>query len=793
MEIIKPIEKEMKESYIDYAMSVIVGRALPDVKDGLKPVHRRILYTMYLMGNFHNKPYKKSARIVGECLGKFHPHGDSAVYDAMVRMAQDFSMRYPLIDGQGNWGSVDGDSAAAMRYTEARLSQLAEEMLKDIDKDTVDFVPNFDGSLNEPVVLPSKVPNLIINGSSGIAVGMATNMPPHNLRETIDALILLIDNPTASLEDIMEKLPGPDFPTGGVIVGKKGIINAYMYGKGSITLRAKTEIVENEKGAQIRITEFPYQTNKAQTITAIANLVKAKKLEGIKDIKDLSDRRGLLVVIDIEKGYDPNVVLKNLYKHTDLEKNIGVINLALVDGVPRLLGIKQLLTKFIDFRREVVLRRTKFDLKKAEERRHIVKGLIIAVNNIDQTVKIIRESKDPKEALQSLKISFGITEKQAKAILDMRLQRLTGLEREKLDTELKQLERDIEKYNEIIENEKVLMNVIKQELIEIKERFGDDRKTEIIEDDGEVIENDELVHDEPVVIIMTKKGYIKRVLLKEYRQQGRGGKGVIGIRTDSDIVKDVIVAKNRDWLLVFTEDGKLYWLKAYRIPEMGRYAMGRHIKNLLNIQSDVRAVIPVREWDGYLFTVTEKGIVKRTRLSAYSHPRVTGIIALKLKENDKVVDVKKTSGNDDIVIITKNGMAIRFGESDVREMGRTAHGVTGIRLKNDDKVVALCIAKDQILTITEEGYGKRTDVNLYRKQHRGGHGVIGIKTTKGKVVSAHNVTDNDEVILLSSSGRMVRIPVNTISKVGRNTQGVRLMKLDDDEKIVASAVVKGDL
>ncbi|MCD6227492.1 DNA gyrase subunit A [Candidatus Micrarchaeota archaeon] len=791
MEIIKPVEKEMKESYIDYSMSVIVGRALPDVRDGLKPVHRRILYAMYSMGNVHNKPYKKSARIVGEVLGKYHPHGDTAVYDSMVRMAQEFSMRYVLIDGQGNFGSVDGDSAAAMRYTEARLSQLGESMLKNIEKDTIDFIPNFDGTLNEPTVLPTRIPNLIINGSSGIAVGMATNMLPHNLNEVIDALILLIDNPNSSLDDIIKHLPGPDFPTGGIIMGRRGILSAYAHGRGSITVRAKTEIVETKKGAQIRITELPYQTNKANMISKIATLVKNKKLEGIRDIKDMSDRRGLLVIIDIEKGYDANVVLNNLYKHTDLEKNFGVINLALVNGVPRLLNMKQLLTKFIEFRREVVLRRTKFDLAKAEERRHIVQGLIIAVNNIDDTVRIVKQANDPKDAAEQLMAQFGITDKQAKAILDMKLQRLTGLERNKLDSELKELEDKIREYKNIIENDNVLMNVIKEELVEVKNKFGDKRRTEISEDFEEVIEDDELVNDEAVVIILTQNGYVKRVPLDEYKAQGRGGKGVIGIKTKEDMVKDIITAKNRDWLLVFTDNGKVYWLKTYRIPEMGRYAQGRHIKNLLQIgDANVRAVIPVREWDGYLFTVTEKGVVKRTRLSAYSHPRATGIIALKLKEGDRVVDVKKTSGTDDVIIITHNGMAIRFDENDAREIGRTGQGVRGIRLRGDDKVVSLCIAKGQILTITEQGYGKRTNVDNYRKQHRGGHGVIGIKTVKGRVVSAHNVSDDDEVILLSSSGRMVRIPVNSIREVGRNTIGVRLMRLDEGENVVASTVIK---
>ncbi|MCC7570433.1 DNA gyrase subunit A [Candidatus Micrarchaeota archaeon] len=795
-ELIKPIEKEMKESYIDYSMSVIIGRALPDVRDGLKPVHRRILFAMHAMGNTHSKAYKKCARIVGETLGKFHPHGDLAVYNSLVRMAQDFSMRYELIDGQGNFGSVDGDSAAAMRYTEARLSKISDEILKDIEKETVNFTDNFDGSLQEPVVLPTKIPTLLVNGSSGIAVGMATNMLPHNLGEVVDALIMTIDTPSVDLTEILKVLPGPDFPTGGTIMGKNGILNAYKNGRGSIRVNAKAEIVETKKGMQIRITELPYQTNKASLIGKIASLVKHKKLEGVRDIRDMSDRRGMLVLVDIDKGFDPDVVLKNLYQLTDLSKTYGIINLAIVNGIPKQLNMKQLLNNFIDFRRDIVLKRTKFDLKKAEERKHLVEGLITCVNNIDETVKIVKQSNDPKEASEKLMSRFNLSEVQAKAILDMKLQKLTGLERSKLEDELKDLQIKIKAYKTIIDNESVLMQVIRDELLEIKEKYGDKRKTEISNQVFETFDNDELVNDDQVVIILTQDGYVKRVQMDEYRAQGRGGKGVIGMKTKEDMVDDIIAVKNRDWLLVFTEDGKVYWIKAYQIPEMGRYAKGRHIKNLLQVgDSKVRTVIPVNnDWKGYLFAVTEKGYVKRTELKAYSHPRSNGIIALSLRENDRVVGVKRTEGEDDIIIITHKGLAIRFDERDARSMGRTAQGVRGIRLKKEDRVVALCVAKDQTLTITENGYGKRTAIEDYRKQKRGGKGVIGIKTTKGNVVSAHNVTDEDEVILLSTSGKIVRIAVNSIRVVGRNTVGVRLMRLDLEasETVVASSVVASD-
>ncbi len=1226
MEIQRSIEKEMKESYIDYAMSVIVGRALPDVRDGLKPVHRRILYAMYGMGNVHNKPHKKCARVVGETLGKYHPHGDTSVYNAMVRMAQDFSMRYTLVDGQGNFGSVDGDSAAAMRYcvtgetliptnkgmvpiqeiakgkenkinieilsfngkqnkttkffnsgkhniikieteqgynirgsknhpllcweiengkpklkwkllenikegdivilnrnyslfntnetmldkyypnkktykkevelpkkmnddiafllgslvaegsfhqkqvifnnkdieyynkiktiakkqfkgielyernikgnckemsiyhqkavqflinlgllnvrsdkkeipkiiykskkkyiksflkglfegdgsvsikkdkrhngksielnynskskklieqlkilllqfgivttkpyvdkrnncykliisgyqnvmnyyknigfyskrkndrlkyienlnanrmsktdyipflsqylrskytssfirknnfnrynllnknykrlkqildkedialidmlikhnyffnkikikineknkesvysikvnsnchsfigngfinhnTEARLSRIAEEILKDIEKDTIKWTSNFDDSLKEPTILPARIPNLLINGSSGIAVGMATNILPHNLNEVIDALNLLIKDPNIELHEILKVLPGPDLPTGGIIMGKAGIYNAFKNGHGSIKVRAKTEILEAKKGYQIRVTELPYQVNKSEMVIKIAKLIKDKKLEGIRDIRDLSDRRGMLVIIDIEKGYDPSVVLSNLFKYSDLQRSYGIHNLALVDGVPRLLGIRKMLQKFIEFRQEIVMKRTQYDLNKAEERKHIVDGLIIAVNNIDDTIKIVKQSNDTKDATEKLIARFTITEIQAKAILDMKIHKLTGLERDKLENELKQLNEMIKTYLNIIENEDVLMQVIKDELSDIKTKYGDGRKTIISTQELEDIDNDELVNDEPVVIILTTNGYLKRISQEEYKAQHRGGKGIIGIKTKEDMVKDVITAMNRDWLLVFTDDGKVHWIKTYKIPEMGRYALGRHIKNLLNVDAEVCSIIPVREWDGFLFTVTKKGRIKRTKLNEYSRPRSGGIIALSLKNEDKVMDVKRTSGKDDVIIITQNGKSIRFDENDARSMGRTAAGVRGIRLKKSDSVIALCVARDVILTITEQGYGKRTNIDEYRKQNRGGSGVINIKTVKGKVVSAHNVTNDDEVILLSSIGKIVRIPVKDIREVGRNTIGVRIMRIDDNDYIVASAVIKGE-
>ena len=788
--IIRPIEKEMKESYIDYAMSVIVGRALPDVRDGLKPVHRRILYSMDQLSNYHNKPYKKCARIVGDTLGKYHPHGDQSVYNALVRMAQDFSMRYQLIDGQGNFGSIDGDSAAAMRYTESRMSRIAEEMLTDIDKKTVKMTENFDGTLKEPTVLPVTIPNLVVNGSTGIAVGMATNMLPHNLGETIEVLKMLIDNPQTTIEEIIAVMPGPDLPTGGILLGNYGVKSIFEKGRGSIIVRAKTEIVIKDKGSLIKIYEFPYMVNKANTIEKIAILIKNKKIEGIRDIKDLSDRKGILVEIDITRGYEPNVVLNNLFKHTDLEKHYGVINLALVNNVPRQLGIKQLLNKFIDFRKEIVTKRTQFDLDKAEERKHIVDGLIIAVNNIDKMIKTIKAADNPQHAAIELIKLFTVSDKQAKAILEMKLQKLTGLEREKLDKERNELEKLITWLRSILDNESILMKLIRDEFVEIKNKYGDDRRTTISNEVFGDIDDDSLVNDEPVVIILTDGGYIKRVSLEEYRSQARGGKGVIGLKANEDIVKDVIAARNRDWLLVFTDDGKVRWIKAYRIPQMGRYAQGRHIKNLLNTETtNVRAIIPVTKWEGYLITLTEKGFIKRTKLEEYSRPRSGGIIALKLREGDKVIDVKKTTGEDDIVMITRNGMAIRFDENDARKMSRVTQGVTGMRLKNDDKVIAACVARDQILTIIEEGYGKRTMISNYRTQKRGGYGVIDIKTDRGKVISAHNVTDDHEVILLSKKGMMVRMPVKDIRQVGRNTKGVRVMRLNEDDVIISSTII----
>ncbi|VVC01289.1 DNA gyrase subunit A [uncultured archaeon] len=794
------IEKEMKTSYLDYAMSVIVGRALPDVRDGFKPVHRRILHAMYELGNTHDKPYKKSARVVGETLGKYHPHGDLAIYESMVRMAQDFSMRYPIIDGQGNFGSVDGDSAAAMRYTEVRLNRFAEEMLADIEKETVDFTPNFDATLKEPTVLPSRVPNLLVNGSSGIAVGMATNMPPHNLGETVDALVAVIDKPEITLDALFSVIRGPDFPTGGFIIGRRGIAEAYSTGKGSIRVRGKAEIITagKEKKAQIVISELPYQVNKSEFVKNVAELARDKKIEGISDISDRSDREGMHVLIELKKDANADVVLNQLYAHTALEGTFGINNLALVNSEPKVLPLLSLLHEFIKHRREVVRRRSAFDLSVAKERKHIVEGLLVALAKIDDVVKAIKAAKNAQHAREVLMSGYALSQKQADAILEMKLSKLTALETGKLHDEDAELSKTIKFLAEVLADEKKIYGIIKNELLEVRQKYADKRRTQIIEDDGEV-ELEDLIAEEEVAVIITKDDYIKRVSMSEYKAQKRGGKGVIGSETkEEDTIKDVMLASTHDYLLFFTDKGDVHWLKVHRIPAGGRYAMGKAIVNLLELEgAKISAWVKTREFkeNEYLVMLTRNGIVKRSSMADYSRPRKGGIIAISLKENDHLIDAKKTDGKRQIIIATSEGLAIRFSEEEVREIGRTGQGVIGIRLEKGDSVVGMALDESEtLLTVTENGYGKKTDISEYRLQSRGGKGVINIKThgRNGKVVAIASVKDSDQLLLVSSGGKMIRMAVSGISVIGRNTGGVRLMKLDEKEKIVAMDKVAGE-
>ncbi len=796
-----PIEDELQKSYLEYAMSVIIGRALPDIRDGLKPVHRRILFAMHELGNVYNKPYKKSARIVGEVIGKFHPHGDAAVYDTIVRMAQDFSLRYPLIDGQGNFGSVDGDPPAAMRYTEVRMARIASEFLADIDKDTVDFVPNYDSSLQEPVVLPTKVPNLLINGSSGIAVGMATNIPPHNLREIIDALTSLIDNPDLSIDELLKIVPGPDFPTYGIIKGRKGIEDAYRTGRGSITVFGKTDIEELKgKRFAIIIKELPYLVNKAKLIEKIAALVKMKKIDGISDIRDESNREGMRVVIELKKDAQPQVILNYLYKHTQLKSNFGIILLGVLNNQPRIFNLKNLLTSFIDHRKDVVIRRTKYNLKKAEERAHILEGLKIAVENIDEVIKIIRGSKDPKEAKQALINRFDFTPIQSQAILDMRLQRLTSFEIDKLIEEYNQILKLISELREILENESRLMQVIKEELIDIKERYGDNRRT-IIENDFEEISEEDMIPDEDVVVTITKDGYMKRNSLKLFKSQRRGGKGKTGMATkDTDVVKDIFVASTKDYLLIFTNRGKCYWLKVFEVPQTTSLnARGRAIVNLINLSYGERvlSILPVKDFSDKKFVTmaTQNGLVKKTALKAYSYPRSSGIIAIKLEEDDQLVTAHLTNGNNDILLATKLGKAIRFPEEQIRVTGRNSIGVIGIKLSGDDAVVSMEVIKtdDPVLTITENGFGKRSKLEEYAIQRRGGKGRLISKVTEktGHIIDALQVADNSDIILSTDSGKVIRISVSEIGLYSRVTQGVKLVNINiGKEKVVSVTIIK---
>jgi DNA gyrase subunit A len=787
------IEEQMKVSYLDYAMSVIIGRALPEVRDGLKPVQRRILYAMFREGLLPGRRYSKSAGVVGEVLKKYHPHGDTAVYDALVRLAQDFNMRYPLVDGQGNFGSVDGDPPAAYRYTEARLAALAEELLSDIDKDTVNFIPNFDETTEEPLVLPSRVPNLIINGSSGIAVGMATNIPPHNLGEVVDSLVMLLENPDASLNDLMSHIKGPDFPTGGIIHGTDGIFQAYNGGKGLIKVRAKARIEREHKGGDnIIITELPYQVNKARLIEKIAELVREKKIEGISELRDESDRDGIRIVLELKRGEMAQVILNNLYKHTQMETTFGIIMLALVNSQPRVLKLEELLKHFLQHRRDVVLRRTRFELRKAEERAHILEGLKIALDHLDEIIALIKKSKTPNEAKIALMRDYPLSEIQAQAILDMKLQRLTGLEREKIIKEFGDTLKDIERLKSILGSDALVSQIIKEEILEIKNRYADERRTEITAETKEITIED-LITDEEMVITLSHQGYIKRNPLSAYRSQRRGGKGLIGMETkEEDFVEELFIGATHDYMLFFSNLGRLYWLKAYQVPEAGRAAKGKALVNLLALSEGERitTALPVRDFrEGFLVMFTKNGIVKKTALEKYSNPRGKGIIALTLDEGDELIAVRKTDGKSDLIIGTKNGLSIRFNEENVRDTGRTAMGVKGIRLMKGDEVVSAEVAEERtaLLTVTEKGLGKRSKIEDYPVQNRGGKGVISIKVMEkgGKAVGLMQVRDEDEVVMITSSGKLIRTLAGNISLHGRNTQGVRLMDVEGEDKIVS--------
>ncbi len=792
------IEDEMKQSYLDYSMSVIVGRALPDVRDGLKPVHRRVLYGMYEMGMLHNKPFKKCARIVGDVMGKYHPHGDMAIYDTLVRMAQTFSLRYTLVDGQGNFGSVDGDNAAAMRYTEARLKKLAEEILQDIEKETVKFVPNYDQSLKEPSVLPAKVPNLLINGSTGIAVGMATNIPPHNLPEVCKAAIHCIDRPEATILDLMRDVPAPDFPTGGIIMGTNGIKEAYETGRGKITLRARTSTEDVRNRQRIIITEIPYMVNKSQLIEEIADLVKDKKVQGVSDLRDESDREGMRIVIELKQGANPDVVLNQLLQHSRLQITFGIIMLALVDNQPQVLSLKSIIQHFILHRQDVVTKRTAFDLKEAEQKAHILEGLIICLNNIDPIIAFLKKTKDPPTAKQGLIQNYKLTEMQAQAILEMRLSRLTGLEQEKIKTEHSELLKLIAELKSVLADPQKVLNIIKNELLELSKTYHDERKTQVLQSEASAMEEEHLIKPEEMVVTLTHAGYVKRLTVDTYQAQRRGGKGIVAAETkEEDFIEDLFVANTHDSLLLFTNLGKVHWLKVYQIPEAGRYAKGTAVVNLLQLEQGekVATCIPVKEFkqDQYLFLVTKEGTVKKTPLSEFSNPRKGGIISVTLTEKDELISVLLTDGKKDIIIATKEGNAIRFNESDVRPMGRTAQGVIGIRLREDEVIDAVLAEPNKtLLTLTELGYGKRTAFEEYSTIKRGGLGVINIKTTdkNGKAVAIKTVTDQDELLVITQSGIAIRIPANQISVIGRNTQGVRVIKLEEGDKVTSVAVVQ---
>ena len=790
------LQEEMKQSYLDYSMSVIVGRALPAVRDGLKPVHRRVLYTMWESGLLHNKPFRKSANVVGNCMAKWHPHGDLAIYDTLVRLAQDFSMRYLLVQGQGNFGSIDGDRAAAMRYTEARLTKLAEEMLQDIDKETVPFVPNFDNTAKEPSVLPSKLPNLLVNGSAGIAVGMATNIPPHNLGEVADAIALLIDNPDATIQELMTHVPGPDFPTGGIIQGRAGIMHAYATGRGKTVVRAKTGVEDVKGRKNIIVSEIPYMVNKAELIKEIADLVNDKRIIGVADLRDESDRDGLRIVIELKKDADPDTVLNQLFSHTRLQTTFGIIMIALVGNVPKVLTLKQMMEHYVEHRRLMVAKRTQFDLTKARERSHILEGLLIALDDIDAVVKLIKASASAETAHASLRTAYKLSDEQAKAILDMRLQRLTSLEQGKIRQEHKELAVLITELQSILDSSQKVLNIIKKELRELKSQYADARRTTLSEAEAEAISMEDLIEEGNTVITVTKSGYIKRLPLATYKQQHRGGKGVIATTTrEEDIVADIFIAHTHATLLCFTNRGRMHWLKTYAIPEASRQAKGKAIVNLLSLEQGehVTTFIPVREFDDkhHLIMATRNGTIKKTNLIAYSNQRKTGIIAITLDEGDRLMDVKLTDGKQDVLLATAQGMAVRFAEEDVRPTGRSSQGVRGITLKRDDKVIGMIVAeKDSnkdILTITSNGYGKRTPIKLYRHISRGGSGVKDIQTEdrNGPVASVTCVSDNDEIMVITKSGITIRTPVSGISIIGRNTQGVRIMRLEQGDEIVS--------
>ena len=791
------IEKEMKKSYLDYAMSVIIGRALPDVRDGLKPVHRRVLYAMRELKNDWNKPYKKSARIVGDVIGKYHPHGDAAVYDTIVRLAQDFSMRYPLVDGQGNFGSIDGDPPAAMRYTEIRMKRLAHEMLEDLEKETVDFIPNYDESLFEPTVLPAKIPSLLINGAAGIAVGMATNIPPHNLSEVIAAIKALIDNPEISVDELIEFVPGPDFPTGGMIYGTGGIRDAYQTGRGAVRIRARL-LVEKDKRTQretLVITELPYQVNKAKLIEKIAELIRDKNIEGIQFVRDESDREGMRIALGLKKDQIAGVIINQLYKHTRLETSFGIIFLAVVNGRPEILNLKEILQYFVLHRKEIIIRRTRYDLAKAEDQAHILEGLKIALDNLDEVVALIRASKSPTEAKAQLVKKFSLSEKQAQAILDMRLQRLTGLEREKIKKDYKNILKDIARFKEILASERLVLNIIKDELSEIDEQFGDDRYTEIIEETKEITIEDMIV-EEDMVVTISKRGYIKRNPITLYKNQRRGGKGKTAMGTkEDDFVEHLFVASTHHTFLFFTNQGRVYWRKVYDMPQAGRMSLGKAIVNLLNLGKDERltTVLAVPEFEpGYhVLMATKNGLIKKTDLMAFSRPRSGGIIALNLLEGDELIAARITDGTMNVFLGSRMGKAIRFHESDVRPSGRVATGVRGMRLAEGDRIVgAEVLSHGQTLfSVTANGYGKRTSIDEYPVQKRGGKGVISIKTTKrnGLVVGILLVSEDDDLMLMTNIGKVIRMQVNSISVISRNTQGVKLMGMDADEQVVGAA------
>jgi DNA gyrase subunit A len=793
------IEDEMRKSYMDYAMSVIIGRALPDVRDGLKPVHRRVLFAMSELNNDYNKPYKKSARVVGDVIGKYHPHGDTAVYDTIVRLAQDFSMRYPLVDGQGNFGSLDGDSAAAMRYTEVRMDRLAHELLADLEKETVEFGPNYDGSLEEPLVLPCKIPNLLVNGSEGIAVGMATKIPPHNLGEVINGLIAVIDDPTLPFEDLWKLVPGPDFPTSGFILGREGIRQAYETGRGIIQMRARALVEKDRRTGRERIvvTEIPYQVNKAKLIEKIADLIKDKKLEGISDLRDESDREGIRVVIELKKDTIPEVTLNQLYKMTVMQSSFGIIMLAIVAGQPRVLSLREVLDRFVDHRKEIVTRRCIFELKKAEARAHILEGLKVALENLDEVIAIIKSSSSPAEAKERLVGRFSFSDLQAQAILDMRLHRLTGLERDKIMAEYRDILALIQRLKEILASEVEILNIIKQELVEIKERFADARRTEIMEKTGELSLED-LIVDEDMVVTVSHSGYIKRNAVSLYRAQRRGGKGKTGMRPkEEDFVEQLFIASTHSYVLIFTDLGKVYWLKVHEIPQGGRASRGKAIVNLLQLADgeNVTSILPVKEFSEgkYIITATRKGIVKKTDLMAYANPRTGGIIALTIDEGDRLVSTRLSDGTMDVLLASRSGKAIRFSEEDVRPMGRTSRGVRGMALEGEDCVIGMEVVSDTtsatLVTVTENGYGKRTDLAEYRLQGRGGKGIITIKTSErnGQVVDIKLLNEDADLMFITDRGKVLRTRVADLSIIGRNTQGVRLMVLEPGERIVAVA------